>query len=228
MKQGLIELVFILDRSGSMASLTSDTIGGFNSMIEKQKQEPGEAYVTTVLFDSQYEIFHDHVPLADIPALTSKEYYARGTTALLDAIGRTVNSIGARLNATPEDERPDKVVIVITTDGLENASKEFSRSAVKQMITHQQDKYSWTFVFLGANMDAVTEARSLGINANFSRSYHATSRGTEKLFTGVSDAVTCMRAAESSQCYEEDSAVFDCLMHIFDKIEDDDDQQEEK
>ncbi|MCD7884168.1 MAG: VWA domain-containing protein [Lachnospiraceae bacterium] len=193
MKDNLTELVFILDRSGSMGRLTSDTIGGFNSMIEKQKAEPGEAVVTTVLFDNRYEVLHDHVPLAEIKPMTSKEYFARGTTALLDAVGMTINTIGARLNATPEAERPGKVIIVITTDGLENASHEYSRAQVKDMITHQQEKYSWNFLFLGANMSAVKEAGNLGIDADFARTYTASSVGTHRLFAGVSATMSAMR-----------------------------------
>lgn len=196
MKETLTELVFILDRSGSMAHLTSDTIGGFNSMIEKQKTEQGEAYVTTVLFDSKYEILHDHIPLEKIKPMTDKEYFARGMTALLDAVGTTINSVDARLNATAEGERSGKVIFVITTDGLENASREFKRDQIKQMIEHQQNKYNWNFVFLGANMDAVNEAESLGIDANFARTYSADSDGTASLFKGVSAAVGAMRSAK--------------------------------
>ncbi len=194
MKKDLTELVFILDRSGSMAQLTSDTIGGYNSMIEKQKAESGEAFVTTVLFDDQYEFLHDHVSLQKVKPITNKEYYARGMTALLDAVGRTINTIGERLNKTPEEERPEKVVIVITTDGLENSSREFTREQVKNMITHQQDKYSWNFIFLGANMDAVSEAAKIGIDANFARNYTASSDSTANLYVSISDTVACMRS----------------------------------
>ena len=193
MKKNLTEMVFILDRSGSMRNLTSDTIGGFNSMIENQKNEDGEAYVTTVLFDDDYEILHNHVNIQDIKPITSKEYYARGMTALLDAIGKTINAIGNRLSITPEEERPDKVIFVITTDGLENTSREFNKKTIKEMIEHQQDKYSWTFMFLGANMDAVSEAASLGINTDFAKTYTANNIGTQSVYTSMSKAMSCVR-----------------------------------
>lgn len=193
MKKNLTEMVFILDRSGSMHDLTNDTIGGFNSMIENQKKEEGEAFVTTVLFDDQYELLHDHVDIQQVEPITNKEYYARGCTALLDAIGKTINSIGNRLSGTPEDERPDKVIFIITTDGFENASREFNKSTIKEMIEHQQNKYSWTFIFLGANMDAVGEAASLGINASHSHTYTANTQGTTSVYTSLDATISCLR-----------------------------------
>ncbi len=218
MKDTLTELVFILDRSGSMARLTSDTIGGFNSMIEEQKKEAGEAYVTTVLFDNAYEVLHDRVPLENVKPLTNKEYYARGSTALLDAVGRTINTVGAKLAAEPEEERPGKVIIVITTDGMENASREFRRDQIKQMISHQQDKYSWNFIFLGANMDAVSEARSLGIDADFARSYTASQRGTQKLFVGISESMKTMRSTFFNRNVR--NAAYDKAMKDLDRVKD--------
>lgn len=197
MKKNLTELVFILDRSGSMQSLTTDTIGGFNSMIESQKKEPGEAYVTTVLFDHDYELLHDHVNIVDINPITDREYYARGSTALLDAMGRAINSIGNRLCATPEDERPDKVIFVINTDGYENCSREFTKQQIKEMVEHQQSKYSWVFMFLGANMDAVGEAGGLGINASHSHTYSYNSAGISSLYTSVDAALSSVRAIDS-------------------------------
>lgn len=194
MKKNLTEMVFILDRSGSMRRLTSDTIGGFNSMIENQKAKDGEAFVTTVLFDNKYEMLHKHVNIQEMQLMTAKEYYARGSTALLDAIGKTINSIGDRLNETPEEERPDKVIFVIVTDGHENASCEFSKEKVKAMIEHQQDKYSWTFMFLGANMDAVGEASGLGINPDFAKGYTASEDGTRSVYASVSKAMTWARS----------------------------------
>lgn len=217
MKQNSTEMVFILDRSGSMGHLTDDTIGGFNSMIENQKKEEGEAFVTTVLFDDQYELLHDHIDIKEIQPITNKEYYARGMTALLDAVGKTINSIGARLNETPEDERPDKVIFVITTDGMENASREFDKSKVKEMIEHQQSKYSWTFMFLGANMDAVGEATSLGINTDFARTYTASDWGTQSVYNSMSKAMSCARSTDfdtndiSSTSYK---AVMDSLDEV--------------
>lgn len=196
MKKNLTEMVFILDRSGSMQNLTSDTIGGFNSMIENQKNESGEAFVTTVLFDDSYEVLHDHVNINEIKPITNKEYYARGCTALLDAIGKTINSVGSRLSATSENERPDKVIFVITTDGMENSSIEFNKKTVKEMIEHQQDKYSWTFMFLGANMDAVGEAASLGINTDFAKTYTASSIGTQSVYTSMTKAMSYARSVD--------------------------------
>lgn len=196
MKKNLTEMVFILDRSGSMYNLTADTIGGFNSMIENQKKEEGEAFVTTVLFDDKYELLHDHVNIKDIKTITNKEYYTRGCTALLDAIGKTINSIGVRLSKTPEHERPEKVIFVITTDGWENASREFTKQKVKEMIEHQQGKYSWMFMFLGANIDAVGEAASLGIAASHSHTYSATSVGTSSVYTCVNSAMSNLRSLD--------------------------------
>lgn len=195
MKKNLTEMVFILDRSGSMDHLTKDTIGGFNSMIESQKNEPGEAYVTTVLFDNYYELLHDHVNVKDIKPITT-EYYARGCTALLDAIGKTIDSVGARLSETPEDERPEKVIFIITTDGMENASYKFTKSEIKKMIEHQQSKYSWVFMFLGANMDAVSEACSLGINTDFARTYTASTIGTQSVYCSVDSAISSIRGID--------------------------------
>ena len=196
MKKNLTEMVFILDRSGSMSRLVDDTIGGFNSMIENQKKEEGEAYVTTVLFDDQYELLHNHEDIKDVKPITNKEYYVRGMTALLDAIGKTINSVGKRLSETPEEERPEKVIFVITTDGAENASREFTRSVVKDMIEHQQTKYSWQFMFLGANIDAVAEADSLGITASHAHTYTANSVGTASIYNAMSDAVSCLRSVD--------------------------------
>lgn len=196
MKKNLTEMIFILDRSGSMDRLTDDTIGGFNSMIESQKNEPGEAYVTTVLFDDEYELLHDHVNIQDIKPITRNEYFARGWTALLDAVGKTINSVGNRLSNTPEEERPEKVIFVITTDGMENASREFAKSKVKEMIEHQQSKYSWVFMFLGANMDAVSEASSLGINTDFARTYTASDLGTKSVYTTLDCAMASIRSID--------------------------------
>ena len=193
MKKNLTEMVFILDRSGSMGRLSDDTIGGFNSMIENQKEEPGEAYVTTVLFDDYYDLLHDHVNIKDIKPITRKEYYARGCTALLDAIGKTINSVGVRLAETTEEERPEKVIFVIITDGYENSSVEFSKTQIKEMVDHQQEKYSWTFMFLGANMDAVSEAVSLGIKSSFSKTYTANKAGTDSVYKATSDVLTRAR-----------------------------------
>lgn len=210
MKKNLTEMVFVLDRSGSMDHLTEDTIGGFNSMIESQKNEEGEAFVTTVLFDDKYELLHDHVSVKEVNPITRKEYYARGMTALLDAVGRTINSVGERLSNTPEEERPEKVIFVITTDGYENASMEFTRTKVKEMIEHQQSKYSWVFMFLGANMDAVSEADSLGINARFARTYTASDIGTESVYSATACAMSALRSIDLAECDALESAKAYC------------------
>ena len=171
MKKGLTEIVFILDRSGSMSGLEKDTIGGFNTTIEKQKQEEGEAIVSTVLFDNDMEVLHDRVSLENVAPLTDKEYYARGCTALLDAIGGAIHHIGNVHKYAREEDRPEKTIFVITTDGYENASRRYTSDRVKQMVERQKQKYGWEFIFLGANIDAVETARNFGIDeeraANF-------------------------------------------------------------
>ena len=206
MNQNLTELVFILDRSGSMIGLTNDTIGGYNSMIEKQKQEPGEAKVTTVLFDDNYEVLYDAVDIKNIEPMTNKQYYARGCTALMDAIGKTVNSVGARLARTPEEERPSQVIVVITTDGYENASHEFTKSQIKEMIEHQTNVYSWKFMFLGASIDAAEEAQSIGISGDWAVQTAATDIGTKSVYVCLDSAISTLRStgamdASLSSCY---------------------------
>lgn len=196
MKKNLTEMVFILDRSGSMSYLTDDTIGGFNSMIEQQKKEDGEAYVTTVLFNNDISVLHDHINVQEVPLMTKRDYLAGGMTALLDAVGSTINAIGYRLANTQEEERPEKVIFVITTDGHENSSVEYTRSKVKEMIEHQQNKYSWVFMFLGANIDAVAEAGSLGINASHAHGYTASSAGTDSLYCCTSNAMSALRSID--------------------------------
>lgn len=163
MNNNLTEIVYILDMSGSMHGLEQDTIGGYNAFIREQKELEGEAYMTTVLFDDRYILLHDHVNLRDVPEITSLEYRPMGMTAMMDAIGKTINSVGRRLASTPEEERPHKVIFMIMTDGYENASKEFTRGGIKNMIEHQQSIYSWEFIFVGAGIDAYAEAASIGI-----------------------------------------------------------------
>lgn len=193
MRQDLTEMVFILDRSGSMAGLEKDTIGGFNSMIEKQKKEVGEAVITTVLFDDEYELLHNGVNIKEIPALTDKEYSARGMTALLDAVGKTINTVGDRLNKTAEYLRPGKVIFVITTDGHENASSEFSASRIKEMVDHQKQKYNWEFIFLGANIDAYGAGGNIGIGGQSVGNYQNTSKGISAMFCSVDTALSSYR-----------------------------------
>jgi uncharacterized protein YegL len=197
MKKGLTELVFILDRSGSMGGLESDTIGGFNAMLEKQKKkEDGEAIITTVLFDDQYELLHDRINLRGVAPITDKEYYVRGSTALLDAIGRTIHKIGNAQKHTAQQERAERVLFVITTDGMENASREYSFEEVRSMIDHQKHKYGWEFLFLGANIDAVATAGRIGIDRSRAANYHADGAGTRLNYEVVSEAVSCFRASQ--------------------------------
>lgn len=204
MKKNLTEIVFLLDRSGSMGYLTDDTIGGFNSMIEQQKKENGEAYVTTVLFNSNRFVLHDHVDIQEIQPMTHADYMAYGMTALLDAAGATIDSIGERLANTPEEERPEKVIFAITTDGYENDSREYTRDKVKEMIEHQQKKYSWVFMFLGANMDAVAEAGKYGIDSNFAATYTANNIGTSSVYACTSKSLSNLRSVSLDACEDED------------------------
>lgn len=197
MKENLTELVFILDRSGSMSGLEEDTIGGFNSMLNKQKSEVGDAFVTTVLFDNDYELLHDRLNIKDIKPITNNEYYVRGSTALLDAIGITINKIGKTLSDTNEEDRSDKVIVVIITDGMENSSTEYSLSKIKEMIEHQKTKYSWDFMFLGANIDAVKTASSFGINADRAANFISDSEGTMLNYKVVSEAVSSFRQGKN-------------------------------
>lgn len=218
MKKNLTEMVFLLDRSGSMGSLTDDTIGGFNSMIEQQKKEDGEAYVTTVLFNSNRFVLHDHVNIQEIQPMTHADYMAYGMTALLDAAGATIDSIGERLANTPEEERPEKVIFVITTDGYENDSREYTRDKVKEMIEHQQNKYSWVFMFLGANMDAVAEAGKYGIDSNFAATYTANDIGTSSVYACTSKSLSNLRSVSLDACEDWVTAAAYCVHESLDGI----------
>jgi len=195
MKKNLTELVFILDRSGSMGGLEKDTIGGYNSMLEKQKREEGSVHITTVLFDNRIEMLHDRMPIDAVEPLTEKEYFVRGSTALLDAVGSTIERLNKIQNALPKDERAEKVIFVITTDGFENSSREFTYPRVKQLIESQQKELKWEFIFLGANMDAVSEAGKLGISADRSATFVNDSVGIATNYQAVSEAVSSMRSA---------------------------------
>lgn len=197
MRKNLTELVFILDRSGSMTGLESDTIGGYNAMLEKQKKEEGEAFVTTILFDDDYEILHNRVNIKRVNPITDREYYVRGMTALLDAVGKTINKTVKAIIKSDEDEQPSNVLFVIITDGMENASREFSYKKIKQMIEHEKEKYSWEFIFLGANIDAIATAAKFGIDEDKASNYHADSLGTMLNFESVSDAVSNFRTGKT-------------------------------
>ena len=193
MKKNLTEIVFILDRSGSMAGLEDDTIGGFNAMIEKQKREEGEALVSTVLFDNDCEVIHDRVDIQKIEPMTRNEYYVRGCTALLDAVGGAIHHIGNVHKYAREEDRPEKTLLVITTDGMENASRKYSYDRLKAMIERQKEKYGWEFLFLGANIDAAKEAARFGINADRAANYHADHMGTGLVYETVSEAICQVR-----------------------------------
>lgn len=196
MKKGLTELVFILDRSGSMDGLERNTIDGFNSMIEKQKKVEGEAIVTTVLFDDKYELLHDRFPLKMIQPMTENEYFVRGCTGLLDAIGKTIHKIGNVQKYMADEERAEKVIFVITTDGLENSSKEYSYDKIEHMIERQKKHYNWEFIFLGANIDAVAEAKRFGIGEDRAVTYNCDKEGVEMNYRVISDTVCSMRMDE--------------------------------
>lgn len=190
----MTELVFILDRSGSMAGLEKDTIGGFNSMLEKQRKEPGNAVVSTVLFDNQAEVIHDRVALADVPNLTDREYYVRGCTALLDAVGGAIHHIGNVHKYARREDVPEKTLFIITTDGMENASRCYTYDKVRRMIEHEKEKYGWEFLFLGANIDAAVEAKRFGIDESMAANYHCDEEGTALNYEVISEAITSVRA----------------------------------
>ena len=191
----MTELVFILDRSGSMSGLEADTIGGFNSMIARQKQAAGEALVSTVLFDNDSTVIHDRLPLAKVPLMTKKEYFTRGCTALLDAVGGAIHHIGNIHKYARREDVPEKTMFIITTDGYENASRRYSAQRVKEMIQHQKEKYGWEFLFLGANIDAVETAGHLGIAPDRAVNYHCDSEGTRLNYEVVGRAVAAVRCS---------------------------------
>lgn len=193
MKKNLTEIVFILDRSGSMSGLENDTIGGYNSLIEKQKKEAGEAIISTVLFDDKIEVLHDRVTLDEIKPMTDKDYYVRGCTALLDAVGGAIRHIGNVHKYAIEEDRPEKTLFIITTDGQENSSRRYTYDKVKKMVERQKKKYGWEFLFLGANIDAIVEAARFGINADRAVKYECDEVGTELNYRVLSKTVSMVR-----------------------------------
>ena len=208
MKENLTEVVFILDRSGSMSGLEADTIGGFNSLIEKQKKEPGEALISAVLFDDRQEVVYDRVPVEKVERMTDKVYYVRGCTALLDAIGNAVNHIGNVHKYAREEDRPEKTMFIITTDGMENASRHYSFSRVKELVERQKEKYGWEFMFLGANIDAVKIAGRFGISEERAFDYECDSIGTQLNYEVMSSAVSAVRRSKSK--VELNAAMSEC------------------
>ncbi|MCR5784879.1 MAG: VWA domain-containing protein [Eubacterium sp.] len=198
MRENLTEIVFILDRSGSMSGLESDTIGGFNSLINKQQKEDGEALISTVLFDDEAEVIHDRVPIKDVKKLTEDDYYVRGCTALLDAVGGAIHHIGNVHKYAREEDRPAKTLFVITTDGMENASRRYSFKDIKRMIERQKERYHWEFLFLGANIDAAEVAGEMGISRDRAANYNCDEEGTVLNYRVLEAAVTCARKCKSA------------------------------
>lgn len=198
-KENFTSINVIIDKSGSMGHLATDTIGSFNTFVKEQKETPGEAAFTLCTFNDDYHLVHDFVKLGSVPDLDSKSYRPNGSTALLDAMGTTINSVGAKLAAMPEADRPSKVIFLIITDGQENASHRFTKAQIKSMVEHQRNVYNWEFVFMGANIDAISEGSSLGISAQNSVNYSATAGGTHKLYESVSRNISSYRGGASQQ-----------------------------
>ncbi len=194
MKTNKTELVFILDRSGSMSGLEKDTIGGYNSLLGKQRTEDGSATVTTVLFDDKFELLHDRLDIHAISPISEKDYFVRGSTALLDAIGKTINKIGNVQKHSKPEMRANKVLVIITTDGMENSSMEYSYDHVKMMIERQKNQYGWEFIFLGANIDALATAHRFGIDSSRAANYHADGQGTHLNYATLNKAVSKFRS----------------------------------
>ena len=193
MRKNLTEMVFILDKSGSMSGLEQDTIGGFNGMIERQKKEDGEALVSTVLFSNESTVIHDRLDLRKVEPLTDRQYYVGGCTALIDAIGQAIHHIGNVHKYAREEDVPEHTVFVITTDGMENASHRYSSDEVKHMVNRQKEKYGWEFLFLGANIDAVETAARFGISEDRAANYRNDSRGQQLNYEAMDDAIRSVR-----------------------------------
>ncbi|WP_317301168.1 vWA domain-containing protein [Allobaculum stercoricanis] len=188
----MIEVVFILDRSGSMAGLELDTIGGFNSMLEKQRKEPGDAYVSTILFDDTSEVIHDRLPIHEVPKLTENEYYVRSCTALLDAVGGAISHIANIHKYARQEDIPERTLFIITTDGMENASHRYTYKMVRQMIQEQKEK-GWEFIFLGANIDVAQEAERFGIDESMAANYHCDEDGMALNYQVIHEALCKVR-----------------------------------
>ena len=212
MRKGLTEVIFILDRSGSMSGLEADTIGGFNSMIEKQRKEEGEAFISTVLFDDQSEVLYDRVPVGKVEPMNDNQYYVRGCTALLDAIGGAIHHIANVHKYAREEDRPEKTLFIITTDGMENSSHKYTYDKVKKMVEKQKEKYGWEFLFLGANIDAISVAGKFGIGADRAINYECDRAGTALNYRVLSDTVSAVRNSKSKA--EMDAMVFACCAPI--------------
>ena len=198
MKKDLTEIVCILDRSGSMGMIMDDAIGGVNTFLEDQKEQDGDANITMVLFDNQVETVHNNVSVNDVPEVTKSLYYPRNTTALNDAIGMTVTSVGERLAKTDESERPEKVIVAVLTDGMENASREYSNAQIQEMISHQEDKYNWQFIYLAANQDAFAVGQTYGFDQHNTVTFNSTSKGAKTAFANVSAYSTNVRGMDAT------------------------------
>ena len=212
MRKDLTEVVFILDKSGSMSGLEADTIGGFNSMIAKQKKEDGEAYISTLLFDDKTEVLHDRVPVGRVEPMTDKQYCVGGCTALLDAIGGAIRHIANIHKYAREEDRPEKTLFIITTDGMENSSHNYSYDSVKKMVEEEKEKYGWEFLFLGANIDAIEVAGRFGIDPGRAVNYECDREGTRLNYQVLSETVSAVRSAESRE--ERDCMMAECLAPI--------------
>ncbi len=217
-EKNITEVVFILDRSGSMGGLEADTIGGYNSMLARQKEEEGDVLISTVLFDDRTEVIHDRRSLKDVDPLTDKEYYVRGCTALLDAIGGSIHHINQVQKALPEEQRPDKTIFIITTDGLENASKVYDYDKVKKMVEKKKAKKGWEFIFMGANIDAIDVANKFGVAANRAVTYESDCAGTSINYSIMGDIVSRARKAKGacamSACFDDEEMLEPARAHF--------------
>lgn len=198
-KEGFTSINVIIDRSSSMSHLTAETISNFNKFLAEQKAEPGEATFTLCTFSTDHTLVHDCLALNLVPELNNETYVARGSTALYDALGDTINAVGARLAAMPEEERPSKVIFLIITDGEENSSRRFTNAQVKSMVSHQRDKYKWEFVFMGANIDSIAAGASIGVSVQNTFNYISDSTGTKQLYSEISSNMRSYRRSKNAQ-----------------------------